>query len=277
LDFIDHLAKLVTERRFDAVVLDTWSAMSPSPDENDAARMLTALTPLNRISEAGAAVLLVHHPRKSDGGEGMAARGSGALPGFVDIILELRRFAPSERADRRRTLTCFSRFDESPAEAVVELTGDGYRSVGTKAAARQTDRLATLADMLPTEGPGLTVQELRDAMTPKPGLRTVRADLAEGARLGRWLQSGAGTKGDPHRYSANSVPVPPPRDGPCRNRIIHPERPESTVNSIPASPTPIGRKGIERQPDRDANGETALERATRWRREAKAEKIVENP
>lgn len=267
LDFVDHLARLVVERRFDAVVFDTWSAMSPCPDENDAAQMLTALTPLNRITEAGAAVLLIHHPRKSDGAEGMASRGSGALTGFVDCIMELRRFAPGERQDRRRTLTAYSRFDETPAEAVVELTEHGYLTVGSKAEARKADRLATLADMLPTEGPGFTVQESLDAWPqvaiPKPGVKTMRADLAEGARAGLWLQSGAGTKGDPHRYQANSVPVPPPRPEACRNRIIAPERPESTVDSIPARSTPIGRKGIEsggnsskpghREPDRDEN------------------------
>ena len=40
---------------------------------------------------------------------------------------------------------------------------------------------------------------------------------------------------------------------------------------------PHGPKPGHREPDRDENGETALERAARWRREAKAEKIVENP
>ncbi len=47
-----------------------------------------ALVPLHAITEAGAAVVIVHHPRKSDGAQGTAARGSGAISGFVDIIAD---------------------------------------------------------------------------------------------------------------------------------------------------------------------------------------------
>jgi hypothetical protein len=34
-------------------------------------------------------VLLVHHPRKGKTLAGQAARGSGALPSFVDILIEM--------------------------------------------------------------------------------------------------------------------------------------------------------------------------------------------
>lgn len=289
LSFVDHLARLVAERRFGLVVFDTLPSMWCVQDENDAAKVLSALTPLNAITEAGAAVLLVHHPRKGDGGEGMAARGSGALPGFADVILELRRFAPGERADRRRTLTAYSRFDDTPADAVVELTDDGYRSVGSRADARQTDRLAALADMLPTEGPGATVQELRaawpDGGIPKPGQRTVALDLKAGAVEGRWKASGTGRKGDPLRYSIRAAI----ESEPARNEYEAPIAPESGQDAIRAGSLPYGARNESdtesppdpkpgrREPDRDANGETAMGRAARWRREA-AEKIqVESP
>jgi len=205
LGFIQHLARLIAERQFDLVILDTLSAMIPCDDENNAAKMLMSLTPLHTLTEAGAAMLLIHHPRKGDGGEGMAARGSGALPGFVDIILELRRFAPGERENRRRTLTAYSRFDETPANAVIELVDDGYRLVGSKADARHDDRMDALKEILPRAEPGLTVDEVREAWpdgadVATPGRRTLARDLQIAAEGGKLAVGGTGKKGDPRRY-----------------------------------------------------------------------------
>ena len=144
VEFVDYVAKLVSERRFVLVILDTLTTLLPVDNENDAARMIYALLPLHAITEVGAALLLVHHPRKGDAREGQASRGSGALPGLVDVILELRRFDPARPEDRRRTLTAYSRFDETPGEMVIELTDGGYRVVGSKAEALRSDRLAVI-------------------------------------------------------------------------------------------------------------------------------------
>jgi hypothetical protein len=215
LGFIRHLAAQVRARDLSLVCIDTLAALSPCDDENDAAKMLAALSPLQQLTEAGAAVLLSHHPRKGDGGEGQASRGSGALPGFVDIILEMRRVRPSEKGNRQRELTAYSRFDETPAELVIELAGDGsgYRSLGSPADADRQSRLQTIREQLPAEPPGLTADELL-ARWPehaaKPGLRTMREDLAEGSKAGRWSVDGAGKRGDPFRFwcNGNSIPAP---------------------------------------------------------------------
>ncbi|MFH1419291.1 MAG: hypothetical protein ABII12_13530, partial [Planctomycetota bacterium] len=185
--------------------LDTIAALLPCDNENDASKMLTALAPLHTWTEAGAGVLLSHHPRKGDGGEAQAARGSGALPGFVDIILELRRFDASRREDRRRTLTAYSRFDETPDELVMELTNAGYRAVGTRGDARQNDRLAVIRQILPDAEPGMTAAEVHDAWPegdgiPRPGKRTIENDLKHGASAGNWAMTGSGKKGDPYRF-----------------------------------------------------------------------------
>ena len=130
-DYILVIAAAVERGEYDLVIIDTWQTVSPCPDENDAADMMAALTPLHFIAEAGAAVLLAHHPRKGDASEGQSSRGSGALPGFVDTIIELRRFNAQEAEDRRRKLGGLSRFEETPAEVVIELTDDGYKLVGS--------------------------------------------------------------------------------------------------------------------------------------------------
>ena len=111
----------------------------------------------------------------------------------------------------RRTLVGLSRFDETPDELVIELTPDGYRTVGNKADAKQADRAVTLRDELPTDPPGLTAEEILCAWpendVPKPGLRTTRADLK---KLDGVLVSGSGTKGNAKRYS---IPASSPSIG----------------------------------------------------------------
>src|SRR5262249_45189880 len=148
-----------------------------------------------------------HHPRKGDAGEGQASRGSGALPGFVDVILEMRRVRPSDRSNRQRQLTAYSRFDGTPDELVIELAedGSGYRCLGSPADADRQSRWQIIRDLLPSESPGKTAKELQDdwPSNPKPGGRTVAQDLTQGAEAGRWSMAGAGKKGDPYRFWCN--------------------------------------------------------------------------
>ena len=62
--FVQKLASLVTDERYGLVVIDTFSQVSPVTDENDSAKMIKALLPLHKVTEAGAGLLLTHHPRK---------------------------------------------------------------------------------------------------------------------------------------------------------------------------------------------------------------------
>ncbi len=215
--FAEYLAELVRKHGYGLMVLDTLSGLWGVTDENDAAQMTGALMPLNAVTEAGAAVLLVHHPRKGDAGEGQAARGSGALPAFVDVLVELRRYNAENRDDRRRKLTAYSRFDDTPGELVLELTEDGYRIIGTGQDASRDDRRRVIEGMLPIEAPGWTWDEVRDHWptngVPKPGERTIREDLVTGAQAAQWKQAGAGVRGDPHRYYRDSIPAPAPPQG----------------------------------------------------------------
>ncbi|MCO6456488.1 MAG: AAA family ATPase [Pirellulaceae bacterium] len=212
--FVDRVAVYVKEGGFQLVVIDTWQAANPAQDENDASAMMAALTPLHAITEAGAAVLLAHHPRKGDASEAQASRGSGALPGFVDIIAELRRFDASIADDRRRRLRGHSRFDETPSEIVLELRDDGYHVIGSTADAKRSDRWTVIADLLAGAAVGLTVEQVRDKWPedsgiPQPGLRTLRDDLNAGHDGGWWGRSGAGRKGDPYHYQFDSGKAPP--------------------------------------------------------------------
>ena len=121
---VDRLADEHTRRGLDLVVIDPLAAFLPGPDENHAATMLAALAPLQRLTAIGLAVLLLHHPRKASGAA-LEPRGSGALPSSADVLAELDGPRPGFAGDRRRLLRAVSRFDETPAERLIELSADG--------------------------------------------------------------------------------------------------------------------------------------------------------
>ncbi len=211
-EYVKQIACSVPQHGYGLVVFDTWQTLNPCHDENNSAEMMTALLPLHLITEAGAAVLVVHHPKKGDANEGQASRGSGALPGFVDTIVELRRFNAEQAGDRRRKLKGLGRFDETPSEVVVELGEDGYRTVGTTGEAKRSDRLQFIEEIL-TDGESKTPEQVREVWpengVPRPGLRTVRSDLEAGLVDERWIKEGKGVKGDPCRYGFDSCKVQP--------------------------------------------------------------------
>ena len=208
--FIDRVAAWTAEQGYQAVIIDPLPNFWPVWDENNAAQVIAALAPLRGLTDLGAAVLLVMHPRKSDGAEGTAARGSGALAAFPDILIEMRRMNPSDRKDRRRVLTGLSRYRETPAELVVELSADEsvYAALGDRAEAGGQRRADQIEAVLPDDGAGLTPEEILEAWPEgeaPPGKRTLELALAEGAGL-RWLVAGLGKKGDPFRYRAFASP-----------------------------------------------------------------------
>lgn len=216
---IGEIVREIEKGTYGLVVIDTLASWWPVLNENDAGEMGEALAPLRAISNAGAGLLLCHHPRKGDGQHATATRGSGALPGFVDLIVELRRYATDDGdPDTRRRLTAYGRFEGVPDERIIDLGPDGYTIVGGVAEARADDIRATIAEILPDDGPGMTLEEVRDNWpgTP-PGKNRVRAMLNEGANHERWGRSGTGVKGDPIRFGplgrgpAESNPSPPMR------------------------------------------------------------------
>src|SRR5260370_21013948 len=79
------------------------------------------------------AVLVLHQPRKGGGQDGKLSRGSGALSGHVDVLIEWGWCDGPVPKDRRRRLRAFSRFSETLPEQVIELdaAGTDYISHGT--------------------------------------------------------------------------------------------------------------------------------------------------
>jgi hypothetical protein len=201
-DFTLYLSACVQRDPVDLVVLDPLVNLWPVRDENDNAQVNSALLPLYGVAEKNG-LLLAHHVRKGDGQEGTASRGAGALTGFVDIIIELRRYNAAERKDCRRVLTGYGRDDETPDELVIELTEHGYQAHGDRGEVGILDLLPVIAGMLPDAVPGWTRNEVYDNWPEgkgKPHTARLLEALHRGARMGAWSEDGDGRRGSPYRF-----------------------------------------------------------------------------
>jgi hypothetical protein len=207
--FIAHVAGILAHEPADLVIFDTLSNLWPVRDENDAAQVQSALMPLHQLTGPhNCALMLVHHVGKSDSSEGKASRGSGALPSFADIILELRRYDKDARQDRRRVITGYGRWDEVPSELVIELMADGqgYVARGDREHVASHEMRDTIRGVLPNEPPGLTWEQVREKWPedPAPGKGRLLSELNRWSEAGgAWSRMGDGKKGSPYTYWRN--------------------------------------------------------------------------
>ncbi|MFN4258454.1 MAG: AAA family ATPase [Gemmataceae bacterium] len=204
-DLIAHFLDYRQEQGIDVVVIDPLASFLPLRSEANATGMLQALLPLQPLTQAGLAVLLLHHPRKNRSADGEWSRGSGALPAHVDIILEMSYYTRAIDADRRRKLTAWSRFDETPRCRVIELTADGtdFLSRGDVAEVAFADNMAILLAILDDATAKMTRGEIRDNWPPelpKPADNTLWRWLDRAVSQGLVCRAGTGHRHDPFRY-----------------------------------------------------------------------------
>ncbi len=111
---LDRIADLHARDGTALVVIDPLSAFFSGKSEADALAVLEVLMSLRRLAMLGLSVLLLHHPRKGRVRPGQAARGSGALTSYADILIEMKRLRRSSSSDRRRRLRLLSLRRHSP-------------------------------------------------------------------------------------------------------------------------------------------------------------------
>jgi hypothetical protein len=208
---IEHLRALHDREPFDLVVIDSLARFFPGNSENHATVMLDVLLPLGRLSETGASVLLLHHPRRKESPVGQAARRSGALQGHVDVIVEMRACVPAGVPSRRRRLAALSYFEETPPDRVIELTADGtdYTCVGDFEATAFAEQWAVLHSVLERATKVLTAAEILQDWPPqeaRPAPPTLWRWLTRAAAEGRVQRQGAGHRSDPYRYCLTGMP-----------------------------------------------------------------------
>jgi len=89
LRLLDDVLRLRQEAGLDLSVVDPLAAFLPGSDENHAATVLQAVSPLRRLTAAGMAVLLQHHPRKASSADGRAAPRQRRPDGLRDVLVEM--------------------------------------------------------------------------------------------------------------------------------------------------------------------------------------------
>jgi hypothetical protein len=168
--------------------------------------MLAMLAPLQRLTGLGVGVLLFHHPRKHLGPAGTISRGSGALLAYVDIYLEMEHFDPKDDLDRRRRLRAFSRIEQTPRRAILELNepGTDYLYLGDFVEVESRDGWERLRHFLETAPCKLSRDEILEdwpaADVPVPGATALWQWLEKAVADGRLAREGAGAKNDPFLY-----------------------------------------------------------------------------
>jgi hypothetical protein len=201
---LDRLAELRQSHGLDLVVIDPLASFLPGRGEGDAGTMLDALLPLTRLTALGVSVLVLHHPRKGDPAPGQAARGSGALSGFADILIEMRHYRRAGDGDRRRRLQAFSRFDATPRQLVIELAAEGtdYLAHGDFLAEEFTRGWETLKGVLAEAEWKLTRQKIaqRWPSLPPPADATLWRWLNVATERGLVCRDGSGSRASAYRY-----------------------------------------------------------------------------
>jgi hypothetical protein len=201
---MDHILAIHSRRRVSLFVLDPLASFLPGRDENNAGPMMEFLAPLQHLTTAGLAVLLLHHPRKQSSQPGNTPRGSGALTGFADILIEMHHPISPAANDRRRHLLAWSRHPQTPPALVIELTADGtnYTNLGSPTDTESAALETTLHDILTTAADKLTRDDILAfwPTPPRPSAVTVWRWLDRSVAAGRLRRSGTGHKTDPFRY-----------------------------------------------------------------------------
>jgi hypothetical protein len=218
------------------LVVDTfayWAAM-PRDAEKDAGAAQAAMQPLLDAAQGDLAVLVPLHQRKGGGDDGEGIRGSGAIAGIADVLLELER----TQRPRERVLLALSRYPSTPGSLVIThdpATG-AWSAIaeGERADARSvSDRLAILGAL---KDATLTRAELEDVVgAPGRQWHGTLEDLVNGGQVER---SGRGVKGDPLRFSivrSDSARSPAQKARSNDSYSAHPDRGAETNLSAPTN------------------------------------------
>jgi hypothetical protein len=174
--------------------IDKWWGLR-GDQENSSGAVLEAFQPLAFAAADGLAVLLSTHQRKSGGEHGEAVRGSNALTGAVDVILELERGKGDLDAQRTRVLKATSRFESTREKLVLRLDDDRFVGDDAAAAEERAQRVRVL-DALSDD----PVEKAAVAQAARISTATAGRRLSEFHAEGLAEREGTGRKGDPYRY-----------------------------------------------------------------------------
>jgi len=210
--------------------------------ENDAGAAQEAMRPLQEAAARGLAVVLTRHERKGGGEVGESGRGSSAFGGAVDIILSIRRAEGNVRPTVR-VIESLSRFEETPDKLVIELTPEGYRSLGNATAFAEKEARRAILEIVPaTAENAITMNDLLGKAEVHDLKRTAAQEALRGlVEQGKVTRIGAGKKGDAYRYFL-SAGTPSPRTA---ERNTEQEEQSTAVRGKHSAATPEKPPSVE--------------------------------
>jgi hypothetical protein len=162
-DLIDQAVAARAAGELDLFVVDPLASFLTGRSESEPTTVLEALHPLHRLTTAGAAVLLLHHPRKKAAEPGSIARGGGALLGFVDLTMDLTRYSKYPSDARRRLIFAQSRRTGVTARLAYEwdATADQFRVVGDPRELQFEENWQAVLAVLQARTVAVTTKEIR--------------------------------------------------------------------------------------------------------------------
>jgi 5S rRNA maturation endonuclease (ribonuclease M5) len=191
------IKRFVQSQKIGLIIVDTLARFWNVREENAAGEVGAEMDPILDLARTtNAAVLLIHHARKSDGNDGTEIRGSGDLLAVADAGLVLK---PNKGSDTQRVLLAYSRYP-APREMVISLESGKYEVLGTTHHVKHEEQRKKVLNALAV---GFIDADAiaKAADMPAGTCRTVLADLFESGLVER---QGEGVKGKAYSYALKS-------------------------------------------------------------------------
>lgn len=207
-----EIEQIVKRHNIGMLIVDTFQSFSAirGDGENSVGEIQAALAPLVKLSSQGVGAIVVHHHNKSEG----EPRGSTALTGAVDVILNISRKG-GEHAQNRRILEYEGRFGVGVIEYGYNPEIGEYTYYGSP---RESDSKITQQQVLTAllkVGSSLSEAEIREELGGSIAQQRVNEALNALMQAGTITRIGAGKRGNPYRYT-----------------VLQQESAESTVNPM---------------------------------------------
>ena len=204
-DLVAGLETLHRREALDLVIIDPLATLLPGYAETCGPQMLDCLLPLQALADIGPAVWLPHHPAKAIRADGQAARGSSALTGFADIVMEMSCVRRARSRDRRRRICAYSRYVETPRHLIIELNADGtdylvHTDAAGDALVKTWPEVHTMLTGAWKKFSQQDILERWPSEENKPERSTLSRWLKRATKQGVICCSGTGLRGDPFVY-----------------------------------------------------------------------------
>ena len=240
---IDELIEHATADQVDVVILDTLSIIAGLDEEDHAGKAAAEMHHVRRLAAAGFAVGILRHSRKSGGEVGDAGRGSSAISGYCDILLQLEPYKGDEDTSNLRVLKSRSRLSMTePLILEFDKERERYAAIGNLQT--REERLAEKIKVTLVENKAFDFDRAMSTNQVTIGTRGNRAGIQ------RELKE-MGLRGDLHHAQRGQAEVYW-TDEPLTVHLTHQVVPPTGNQSEPPEPQPP--MGVEPEPEKEPGG-----------------------